>query len=43
VDFLNVVLALQAVRHGETFCTFDETDFKRLPAAWTHPTKRLRP
>jgi predicted nucleic acid-binding protein len=37
VDFLDAVLALQAVRHGETVCTFDETDFKRLPAAWNLP------
>lgn len=37
VDFSDAVLALQAVRHGETVCTFDESDFKRLPAAWTLP------
>jgi predicted nucleic acid-binding protein len=37
VDFLDAVLALQAVRHNETVCTFDETDFKRLPAVWTVP------
>lgn len=37
VDFLDAVLALQAVRDGETVCTFDESDFKRLPAAWTLP------
>ena len=38
VDFLDAVLALQAVREGETVCTFDETDFKRLPASWMLPS-----
>ena len=37
VDFADAVLALQAVRDGETLCTFDKTDFKRLPAAWISP------
>ena len=37
VDFVDAVLALQAVRNGETVCTFDKADFKRLPAAWTMP------
>ncbi len=37
VDFSDAVLALQAERHGEPVCTFDESDFKRLPAAWTLP------
>lgn len=37
VDFVDAVLALQAVRNGETVCTFDKTDFKRLPAQWTTP------
>ena len=37
VDFLDAVLALQGVRIGETVCTFDESDFKRLPAVWTLP------
>jgi predicted nucleic-acid-binding protein len=37
VDFSDAVLALQAVRHGETVCTFDASDFKRLPAAWALP------
>lgn len=36
VDYSDAVLAVQADRHGETVCTFDE-DFKRLPAAWTLP------
>ena len=37
VSFLDAVLALQAVRQEETVCTFDKTDFKRLPAVWTLP------
>jgi predicted nucleic acid-binding protein len=37
VDFLDAVLALQAVRKSETVCTFDKTDFKRLPAKWLSP------
>ncbi|HEX9945408.1 MAG TPA: type II toxin-antitoxin system VapC family toxin [Thermoanaerobaculia bacterium] len=37
VDFSDAVLALQALRHGETVCTFDKSDFKRLPAVWTLP------
>ncbi|HYO12175.1 MAG TPA: PIN domain-containing protein [Thermoanaerobaculia bacterium] len=37
VDFLDAVLALQAVRNGETVCNFDKTDFKRLPAPWISP------
>lgn len=37
VDFSDAVLSLQADRHGETVCTFDTTDFKRLPAVWTLP------
>lgn len=37
VDFADAVLALEAVRNGETVCTFDETDFRRLPATWMSP------
>jgi predicted nucleic acid-binding protein len=37
VDFADAVLALQAVRNGEVVCTFDETDFRRLPATWQQP------
>jgi predicted nucleic acid-binding protein len=37
VDFADAVLALEAVRAGETVCTFDKTDFKRLPAPWVSP------
>jgi predicted nucleic acid-binding protein len=37
VDFVDAVLALRAVEHGETVCTFDG-DFKRLPARWVQPS-----
>jgi predicted nucleic acid-binding protein len=37
VDFLDAILSLQAVREDETVCTFDKTDFKRLPAKWFSP------
>ncbi len=37
VDFLDAVLALQALHEGETICTFDRSDFKRLPAPWLSP------
>lgn len=36
VDFSDAVLAVQADRHGEPVCTFDE-DFKRLPGVWILP------
>lgn len=37
VDFVDAVLSLRAARSGESVCTFDETDFKRLPAHWLVP------
>jgi predicted nucleic acid-binding protein len=37
VDFADAHLALQAAEHGETVCTFDESDFRRLPVEWTVP------
>jgi predicted nucleic acid-binding protein len=37
VDFVDAVLALQAIRNGEAVCSFDETDFRRLPATWLSP------
>ncbi len=37
VDFADAVLALEATRDGETVCTFDAKDFKRLPARWISP------
>jgi predicted nucleic acid-binding protein len=37
VDFIDASLALQAAAHGESVCTFDKTDFKRLPVEWITP------
>lgn len=37
VSFADAVLALQAARREEAVCTFDVTDFKKLPAVWTSP------
>lgn len=37
VDFVDAVLALEAVRNDEVVCSFDETDFRRLPATWLSP------
>ena len=37
VDFIDAHLALSAARHGEEVCTFDKTDFKRLPVRWQTP------
>jgi predicted nucleic-acid-binding protein len=37
VDFADADLALQATERGETVCTFDESDFRRLPVEWTVP------
>lgn len=38
VDFADAVLVLEAIRNGETVCTFDSSDFKRLPAPWVLPS-----
>jgi len=37
VDFIDAYLALRASRSGEAVCTFDSTDFKRLPGEWSRP------
>jgi predicted nucleic acid-binding protein len=37
VDFADTYLVLQAAERGETICTFDESDFKRLPVEWMAP------
>lgn len=37
VDFIDAYLALRASRAGEQVCTFDSTDFKRLPGSWSRP------
>lgn len=36
VDFVDAFLAVQAARHEESVCSFDE-DFKRLPVDWIRP------
>jgi predicted nucleic-acid-binding protein len=38
VDFADAYLALQAAARGETICTFDGSDFRRLPVEWTVPS-----
>ena len=37
VDFVDAYLALTAAARREPVCTFDKTDFKRLPASWVQP------
>lgn len=37
VDFIDAYLAVQAAKRGEKVCTFDETDFRRLPVDWVIP------
>ena len=37
VDIADAWLAVKAARAGEAVCTFDKTDFKKLPAAWESP------
>ena len=37
VDFANAHPALQAAGRGERVCTFDESDFRRLPVEWMVP------
>jgi predicted nucleic-acid-binding protein len=36
-DFADAYLALQVAERGETVCTFDESDFRRLPVEWIVP------
>jgi predicted nucleic-acid-binding protein len=37
VDFADAYLALQAAERDEKVCTFNESDFRRLPGEWTVP------
>lgn len=37
VDFADSYLSLRALHGGDTVCTFDKTDFKKLPAPWRTP------
>lgn len=38
VDLVDAVLALQAAERDEPVCTFDESDFSRLPVSWRVPS-----
>ena len=40
VDFIDALLALQAAQRDEEVCTFDSTDFRRLPVRWSQPPGR---
>jgi predicted nucleic acid-binding protein len=37
VDFVDAYLAVRAAQAAEPVCTFDKTDFRRLPVAWVSP------
>jgi len=37
VDYVDAVLALDAAAAEATLCTFDASDFKRLPVHWIEP------
>jgi predicted nucleic-acid-binding protein len=37
VDYIDAYLAYQAAAHSERVCTFDPTDFRRLPVDWVTP------
>ncbi len=37
VDFIDAYLAVHAAQSDETVCTFDESDFNRLPVDWVLP------
>lgn len=37
VDYIDAYLAHQAAASGERVCTFDTTDFRRLPVDWITP------
>ena len=37
VEFIDAYLALKAQEADQEVCTFDETDFKKLPARWILP------
>jgi predicted nucleic-acid-binding protein len=37
VDYIDAYLAHQAAASGERVCTFDTTDFRKLPVAWVTP------
>ena len=37
VDFADAYLALRSQRSGEPVCTFDRTDFAKMPCDWLEP------
>lgn len=37
VDFVDALLALRAAAQDAEICTFDKTDFRRLPVRWNSP------
>ena len=37
VDFIDAYLAVRAANAAEPVCTFDKTDFRRLPVDWVSP------
>lgn len=37
VEFIDAYLSLKAQEAGQEVCTFDETDFKKLPSRWVAP------
>lgn len=37
VEFVDAYLALKAAGSNEEVCSFEETDFKKLPARWAAP------
>lgn len=37
VDYIDAYIAHQAAASGERVCTFDTTDFRRLPVEWVTP------
>lgn len=37
VDFVDAYLAVRAARAEESVCTFDSSDFERLPGSWVRP------
>lgn len=39
VDFVDACLSLKAQAVGEAVCTFDASDFRRLPASWSRPSQ----
>lgn len=43
VDFVDACLAVEAAASDDPVCTFDSTDFKKLPARWMTPDQAAQP